>query len=295
MNSSGKVMSDKNYNLDDLLYLMSRLRDPETGCPWDIKQTFSSIVPHTIEEAYEVADAIEKQDYPHLKEELGDLLFQVIFYSQMGKEQQHFEFSDIVHTLVAKLVRRHPHVFPSGELHSENNDIRLNDDEIKGRWERIKAQERAEKDAQDALKKEGSDEHIPAFTSILADIPNALPALQRAEKLQKRASTVGFDWPEASQVLDKIEEEIAELREAMAENNQANIQDELGDLMFAMTNLARHVNVKSEMAVRSTNQKFVNRFQYIEQVLHGKGIALEDASLEEMEALWQKAKQALKA
>lgn len=285
-------MSDKNYNLDDLLYLMSRLRDPETGCPWDIKQTFSSIVPHTIEEAYEVADAIEKQDYPHLKEELGDLLFQVIFYSQMGKEQQHFEFSDIVDTLVAKLVRRHPHVFPSGELHSENNDICLSDDEIKGRWEKIKAQERADKDA---LKNASSEEPTSTFTSILSDIPTVLPALQRAEKLQKRASTVGFDWPEASQVLDKIEEEIAELREAMAENNQANIQDELGDLMFAMTNLARHVNVKSEMAVRSTNTKFTNRFQYIEKVLQEKGIALEDASLDEMEALWQKAKQALKA
>lgn len=283
-------MSDKNYNLDDLLYLMSRLRDPETGCPWDIKQTFASIVPHTIEEAYEVADAIEKQDYPHLKEELGDLLFQVIFYSQMGKEQQHFEFEDIIHTLVQKLVRRHPHVFPSGELHSENNDIRLSDDEIKGRWEQIKAQEREEKELAASPQKSQSD-----YVSILSDIPNVLPALQRAEKLQKRAATVGFDWPEATQVLDKIEEEIGELREAMAENNQANIQDELGDLMFAMTNLARHVNVKSEMAVRSTNQKFVDRFQYIEQVLHEKGVALEDASLEEMEALWQKAKQALKA
>jgi ATP diphosphatase len=283
------MMSKKNYSVEDLLYLMSRLRDPETGCPWDIKQTFSSIVPHTIEEAYEVADAIEKQDYPHLKEELGDLLFQVIFYSQMGKEQQHFEFSDIVHTLVAKLVRRHPHVFPTGELRSENNHITLSDDEIKGRWEQIKAQERAEKEAANLEKQ------TPEFVSILSDIPNVLPALQRAEKLQKRASTVGFDWPEASQVLDKIEEEITELREAMAENNQANIQDELGDLMFAMTNLARHVNVKSEMAVRSTNEKFVNRFQYIERVLQGKGVTLEQASLEEMEAIWQQAKQALKA
>jgi ATP diphosphatase len=283
------MMSEKNYSVEDLLYLMSRLRDPETGCPWDIKQTFSSIVPHTIEEAYEVADAIEKQDYPHLKEELGDLLLQVIFYSQMGKEQQYFEFSDIVHTLVAKLVRRHPHIFPTGELRSENNHITLSDDEIKGRWEQIKAQERAEKEASNPEKQP------PEFVSILSDIPNVLPALQRAEKLQKRASTVGFDWPEASQVLDKIEEEIAELREAMAENHQANIQDELGDLMFAMTNLARHVNVKSEMAVRSTNEKFVNRFQYIERVLQGKGITLEQASLEEMEALWQQAKQALKA
>jgi ATP diphosphatase len=272
------------YNTDDLLYLMSRLRDPKTGCPWDLKQTFKSIVPHTLEEAYEVADAIEKQDFDHLKEELGDLLFQVIFYSQMGKEENHFDFSDIVHTLVSKLVRRHPHVFPTGELRSENNSQALSDDQIKGRWERIKQQERDEKAAKQPIEKAG---HI----GLLDDIPSALPALQRAEKLQKRASTVGFDWPETLQVIDKIEEEIAELREALIEGNQAHIEDEMGDVLFAMTNLARHINVKSEIALRGTNEKFIRRFSFIETSLLKENRTLEQASLDEMEALWQVAKE----
>lgn len=275
----------KQYSVDDLLYLMSRLRDPESGCPWDMKQTFETIVPYTLEEAYEVADAIAKQDYPHLKEELGDLLFQVIFYSQMGKEQQHFQFEDIVHTLVSKLIRRHPHVFPTGELYSEDNAVKLSEEEIKGRWEAIKKQEREEKAEQDRLA--GKEAKKP---SLLDDIPDALPALQRAEKLQKRAATVGFDWPETEQVLDKIEEEIAELREALAEGKQEAIQDEMGDLFFAMTNLSRHINVKSEIALRGTNEKFIRRFSHIENTLERQGKTLKDASLEEMEALWQAAK-----
>lgn len=271
------------YQLDDLLYLMSRLRDPENGCPWDLKQSFESILPHTLEEAYEVADAIEKQDYDHLKEELGDLLFQVIFYSQLGKEQQYFDFHQIIDTLVSKLVRRHPHVFPSGELRSENNDTPLTDEQIKGRWEAIKQQERDEK-----AKQQGTN--AIENTSVLADIPLALPAIQRAEKLQKRAATVGFDWPEPEQVLDKIEEEMGELREAMAQGDHSHIEDELGDVMFAMVNLARHVNVKPELAVRSTNAKFERRFQYIESHLQLQGRSIESASLEEMETLWQQAK-----
>jgi len=274
---------EKRYNTEDLIYLMSRLRDPKTGCPWDLKQTFASIVPHTLEEAYEVADAIEKQDYNHLKEELGDLLFQVIFYSQLGKEQSFFEFDDIVDTLVSKLVRRHPHVFPTGELHSKSHAQALSDDEIKGRWEIIKQQERDEKSASLTP---NSDLDI----GLLDDIPSALPALQRAEKLQKRAATVGFDWPETLQVLDKIEEEIAELREALLEGNQAHIRDEMGDVLFAMTNLSRHINVKSEMALRGTNEKFIRRFSYIETTLKSQGRSLEEASLDEMEILWQAAK-----
>ena len=213
------------YQLDDLLYLMSRLRDPKNGCPWDLKQTFASILPHTLEEAYEVADAIEKQDYAHLKEELGDLLFQVIFYSQLGKEENHFDFPQIIDTLVTKLVRRHPHVFPSGELHSTNNDTPLNDEQIKGRWEAIKQQERDEK-----AKLQGSQSL--ENTSVLADIPLALPAIQRAEKLQKRAATVGFDWPEPVQVLDKIEEE-KELK---------NIESKLNALAFDKKELENKFN-----------------------------------------------------
>jgi ATP diphosphatase len=274
------------YTTDDLLYLMSRLRDPKTGCPWDIQQTYDSIVPHTLEEAYEVADAIGKQDYDHLKEELGDLLFQVIFYSQIGKEDNYFDYSDIVHSLVRKLVRRHPHVFPTGQLRSKSSDIPLTDDEINDRWEQIKQQERDQKQAEQILSGK-----LPSDKGLLDDIPTALPALQRAEKLQKRASTVGFDWPETIQVLDKIEEEIAELREALLEGNQAHIQDEMGDVLFAMTNLARHINVKSEMALRGTNEKFVRRFSFIETSLKNQGHSLEDASLEEMEGLWQAAKQ----
>ncbi len=274
------------YKVDDLLYLMSRLRDPVDGCPWDKKQTFDSIVPYTLEEAYEVADAIEQKDFPHLKEELGDLLFQVIFYAQMGNEQKQFEFADIVHTLVEKLIRRHPHVFPNGNL-TDRNDANsvLNEGEIKGRWEATKKQERDDK----LLNENGSAEKV-ADAKLLDDVPKALPAIQRAEKLQKRAATVGFDWPQASQVLDKIEEEIAELREAMAQGQHANIEDELGDVMFAMVNLARHVSVKPEMALRSTNAKFEYRFNYLEQKLKDQGIKLKDASLDQMEALWQEAK-----
>ncbi len=276
-------MSDASYTINDLLYLMSRLRDPETGCPWDRKQTFSTILPYTLEEAYEVADAIEQQDYAHLKEELGDLLFQVIFYAQIGKEAAYFNFNDIVHTLVAKLVRRHPHVFPDGTLQSNNKDNPISEAEIKGRWEAIKQQEREEKAA---AYPEKANEPV----SILADIPRALPSLNRAEKIQKRAATVGFDWPEAVQVLDKIEEEIHELRREIENGEQDKIKDEMGDLLFACVNLARHLKVPSEAALRSTNAKFERRFGYIESklALQGKGFA--DVTLDEMEALWIEAK-----
>ncbi len=271
------------FQIDDLLHLMSRLRDPSGGCPWDIKQTYNTIVPCTLEEAYEVADAIERKDFAHLQEELGDLLFQVIFYAQLGLEDGHFKFADVVDSLVKKLVRRHPHVFPSGDLYQTLNSPQLrgekvNEEQIKGRWEAIKELERQAKGKAQAI------------TSILDDVPRTLPAIQRAEKLQKRAALVGFDWPEANQVLDKIEEEIGELREAMLENDHAHIQDELGDVMFAMVNLARHVNVKPEMAIRSTNEKFERRFKYVESRLKEQEIALHDANLEQMELLWLAAK-----
>lgn len=268
------------YTMDDLLFLMAQLRDPDHGCPWDRKQTFQSIVPYTLEEVYEVVDAIEKEDFPHLKEELGDLLFQVVFYAQMGKEQSHFNFDDIIHGLVTKLVRRHPHVFPAGKLEKAGESPALSEAEIKGTWERIKQQERDEKGAQ-ATQSQG----------LLDDIPSALPALQRAEKLQKRAATVGFDWPQTVQVLDKIEEEIQELREAIQHGAVEHIQDELGDVFFAMTNLARHLGIKSEQALRGTNQKFERRFKFIETSLEQQDKSLSESSLDEMEALWQQAKQ----
>lgn len=270
------------YSVEDLLYLMERLRDPEGGCPWDIKQTFDTIVPYTLEEVYEVVDAIESKDYGHLKEELGDLLFQIIFYSQIGKESNYFAFSDIVHTLVDKLVRRHPHVFPDGALYSEKHDSEIDETKIKANWEKIKQQERDEK-AQVAS--------TQSPTSVLDDIPLALPALQRAEKLQKRASVQGFDWDNPMPVIDKIEEEIAELREAIASGQQEHVQDELGDVFFALANLSRHLNVKSEVALRGTNNKFTRRFRFVESELTKQGIVMSDADLAVMDALWDKAKE----
>lgn len=270
------------YQLDDLLHLMSRLRDPKTGCPWDIKQSYDTIVPCTLEEAYEVADAIERKDFLHLQEELGDLLFQVVFYAQLGGEDGHFNFNDIINSLVEKLVRRHPHVFPNGDLSPVSATAALSDAEIKGRWEAIKQQERALKAEKEGLKAQ--------YSSILDDVPKTLPAIQRAEKLQKRAATVGFDWPEANQVIDKIEEEIAELREALVEQDIAHIQDEMGDVLFAVVNLARHVKVQPEMALRSTNEKFERRFKFVEQGITNKGMQLKNATLDEMEHFWLMAK-----
>lgn len=267
------------YGIEDLIYLMARLRDPNTGCPWDLKQTFQTIVPYTLEETYEVADAIASGDMAHIKEELGDLLFQIIFYSQMGSEKAEFTFNDVVHGITEKLVRRHPHVFADGTLRGQQRQD-LTEEQIKANWEKIKQQEKAAKNPQ-------ADE----FKSLLADVPKAMPALMRAEKLQKKAATVGFDWPQASQVLDKIEEEIGELREAIAAGREAEIQDEMGDLMFACVNLARHLNVKSEVALDSTNRKFSRRFEYIERNFAAQGRDMAAADLNEMEAKWQEAKQ----
>ncbi len=265
------------YSLDDLLYLMSRLRDPETGCPWDIKQTFATIVPHTLEEAYEVADTIEREDWPHLQGELGDLLFQVIFYSQIAREEQRFEFNDIIHTLVEKLIRRHPHVFPEGTLESRRAAGEPDEAQVSSTWEAIKAEERKDKPV--------------AKVRVLDDIPAALPALNRADKLQKRAARVGFDWGDPLPVLDKIEEEIEELREAIASGNKTEIEHELGDLLFAQVNLARHLKVNPETALRHTNQKFTRRFGFIEDQVDASGQDWNDFSLDELDAWWDEAKE----
>lgn len=265
------------YSLNDLISLMARLRDPEDGCPWDLKQDFASIVPHTLEEAYEVADAIERQDWPHLQGELGDLLFQVIFYARLAEEQQGYGFGEIVDTLVKKLIRRHPHVFPDGTLASRRTAEPLNEQTIKATWEAIKATERGEKPLQDVR--------------VLDDIPMALPALNRAEKLQKWAAQVGFDWGDVLPVLDKIEEEIAELREAIAAGDQLEMEHELGDLMFAQVNLARHMGINPESALRYTNQKFTNRFNYIEDHVTKSGKGWQDFTLDELDSWWDEAKQ----
>jgi ATP diphosphatase len=272
------------YSVDDLKYLMARLRDPDTGCPWDTRQTFSSIVPHTLEEAYEVADAIGREDYPHLEDELGDLLFQVIFYGQMGQEKHHFDFDSVVDNLVRKLVRRHPHVFPDGTLASRTDpDNRPDEAWIKASWERIKAEERA-------LKPEAEPDN-----SRLKGVARTLPAMVRAEKLQRRASNHGFDWPEIEPVFDKLHEEIDELKEAWynarsGKGEAAAVEDELGDLLFVCVNLARFMKVNPEQALNSTNHKFEARFRAIEQRLENEGREFESETLEALDAVWRAVK-----
>ncbi|MEG5263916.1 nucleoside triphosphate pyrophosphohydrolase [Pseudomonas sp. JDS28PS106] len=266
------------YKLEDLLHLMARLRDPRHGCPWDLKQTYASIVPHTLEEAYEVADTIERGDFEHLQGELGDLLFQVVYYAQLAKEEGRFEFDGVIDGITRKLVRRHPHVFPTGDLYAPLEAPRLSEEEINRRWDEIKAEERAEK------------ADVPQQLSLLDDVPVALPALSRAAKLQKRAAEVGFDWPEALPVVDKVREELDEVLEAMSENDTAAVAEEIGDLLFVVVNLARHLKVDPETALRSANGKFDRRFRFIEQALRDSGRPIEDCTLEEMDALWGEAK-----
>lgn len=266
------------YTVQDLLHLMARLRDPQFGCPWDLKQTYASIVPHTLEEAYEVADAIEQGDLDHLKGELGDLLFQVVFYAQLAKEEGRFEFDDVIDGITRKLLRRHPHVFPTGELYAPAETPRLTDEQVNLRWDEIKAEERAEKAG------------VPEQLSLLDDVPRALPALSRAAKLQKRAAQVGFDWPAALPVVDKVREELDEILEAMVDNDAEGIAEEVGDLLFSVVNLARHLKVDPETALRSANSKFDRRFRFIEQALRHLQRPIEACSLEEMDALWGEAK-----
>lgn len=267
------------YSISDLLYLMQRLRDPDSGCPWDLKQDFASIVPHTLEEAYEVADTIERQDWSHLNDELGDLLFQVIFYAQLGMEEERFSFSSIVNNLVSKLIRRHPHVFPEGTLHSARSGASIDEAQIKRNWEAIKQQEREAKGEQEAQE-----------SRVLDDVPRSLPALSRAAKLQKRAAQVGFDWNNPLSVIDKIEEELQELREAIASGDQQAVADEMGDLIFAQVNLARHLSVNPETALRSTNQKFERRFSYVEDQVRESKRSWQAFSLEELDQFWDQAK-----
>lgn len=255
--------------MNKLLEIMAALRDPMTGCPWDIKQTFETIVPYTLEEAYEVADAIEQGDMQELKSELGDLLFQVVFYAQMAQEKGEFDFADVVDAVSEKLTRRHPHVFADENY---EDDIKLHE-----AWEKAKAQER-DVGASDVK------------AGILDGVAKALPALKRAQKLQKRAARVGFDWPEVEPVLDKIEEEIQELRQAMQQKDEASVFEESGDLIFSCVNLTRHLHVDAEEALRACNQKFEQRFGYIEASLSQAGRTFQMSSLDELEALWQEAK-----
>lgn len=255
-----------------LLSIMAQLRDKQTGCPWDIEQNFASIAPYTIEEAYEVAEAIAEGDMASLREELGDLLLQVVFYAQMAKEENIFTFEDVAEAICNKLVSRHPHVFGDADITSATAQTE--------NWERLKEQERAAKNS------------THNFTSILADIPKALPALTRALKLQKRAAKVGFDWKNVGDVVAKLEEETQELKvEIESGSPREKIQDELGDMLFVLANIARHYDIEPEEALRATNRKFERRFSYIESALAEAGRSCAEASLTEMDALWDEAKQ----
>ena len=302
--------------ITDLLYLMVRLRDPVSGCPWDLQQDYHSLVPHTLEECFELADTIERGDFDHLKEELGDVLFQVVFYSQLAQEQGRFEFAGVVDVLLDKLLRRHPHVFPDGELRGETAvslpivgrpgverpgverprverpgverprverpgverpgvAARPDATAVAARWDSIKQQERAAK-----------SQH-----GLLADIPLALPALTRAKKLQKRASGVGFDWRDSAGVLDKLREEAEELQHEIDCASHEGIEDELGDLLFTVVNLARHLKVDPETALRAANRKFEQRFNRMEKQLATESTDLAEVGHERWQQLWQFAKQ----
>jgi len=259
--------------MDRLTAIMARLRDPVGGCPWDVEQTFASIAPYTIEEAYEVADAIERGDMDELKSELGDLLFQTVFHARMAEEQGLFAFDDVVEAMADKLVRRHPHVFPKdGQLEAAKPDGVTQ----KARWEDIKAAERVAK----------------AQHGVLDDVPVGLPALARAAKLTKRAARVGFDWPSTDEVFDKLHEEVAELRVEIAAGDLDKAREEVGDLLFVVANLARKLGVEPEDALRGANAKFVRRFGFIEAELARDGRTPEQSDLAEMDGLWDAAKAA---
>jgi tetrapyrrole methylase family protein/MazG family protein/ATP diphosphatase len=253
-------------SIETLLNIMAKLRSPDGGCPWDLEQNFRTIAPYTIEEAYEVADAIERDDLRALKEELGDLLFQTVFHARMAAERGAFDFYDVVAAINEKMVRRHPHVFAEGAARTADEQTRA--------WEAQKAEERAAK---------GVD-------SLLADVPVGLPGMTRAVKLQKRAARVGFDWTNVEDVLAKLEEEVRELAGAVENKDPDAIEDEFGDLLFVIANVARHLSVDPESAVRRTNEKFIRRFHHIERSLRNSGRDIAAASLEEMEALWVEAK-----
>lgn len=253
-------------SIEKLLEIMQRLRDPQTGCPWDLEQDFSTIAPYTIEEAYEVADAIEREDWDELRSELGDFLFQVVFHAQMASEKGYFDFDDVVNGINDKMLRRHPHVF------GDEEDRSMSD--IRGRWEDIKEEERA--DADDP--------------SALAGVARALPALKRAQKLGKRASRVGFDWPDRGGVQEKIREELDELEDAAGTRERALIEDEMGDLLFAVVNLARHLDVDPEKALTGANYKFERRFRAMEADVRDEGLEMRRMTLESLDQRWRKAK-----
>ena len=258
------------HSIDELIAIMARLRDPQLGCPWDRKQTFATIAPYTIEEAYEVADAIDREDIRELREELGDLLFQVVFYARMAEEVHKFTFSDVVTEICDKMIRRHPHVFSGAEYTS--------DQELRQAWEQHKHHERQNKRKQNA-------------TSVLDGVARALPALMRAQKLQQRAARVGFDWPDIKGVIEKCREEIEELEnELKGPHITEAVREEIGDLLFSWVNLARHVHVDAEQALRAANDKFERRFRSVEAALALDERRVEEVDLDTLDRLWEEIK-----
>jgi len=270
--------------IDRLIVIMTMLRDKQHGCPWDLEQSIKSLLPYTLEEVYEVADAIENNDLVELEDELGDLLFQVIFYAQIAKEQGAFDFQDIAAAISSKLLRRHPHVFPDGDMKKFGIPQNISADQVVVNWEAIKEVEREEK------RKKGGKKASQQLESLLDDVPRALPAMERARKLQKRAAQVGFDWAGIGPVLEKLKEEVQEFEEALAGGDAERMSDELGDVLFAAVNLARHSKIQPEVALRSANRRFEVRFKWIEVALTAKGRSLKEASLEELDMLWDEAK-----
>jgi len=259
------------YSLDDLRELMRYLRDPDHGCPWDLKQSYITIAPHTLEECFELVDAIESGDTDQICQELGDVLFQVVFYSQLAEEAGDFRFADAVDGIVKKLLRRHPHVFPEGLLQKPDGGRQLSETQIKHRWEQIKTEERAEK----------------AQNGVLDDIPLALPSLSRAQKLQKRAAGVGFDWSSSAGVLEKLDEERRELADVLQSGTKERQAEELGDLLFTVVNLARHLELDAETLLRAANRKFETRFRLMEAAA-GKTLSELDSSA--LDVLWEQVK-----
>ena len=280
-NHLAKDFLEKKSAIERLQEIMAMLRDKVHGCPWDLDQTLVSLIPHTIEEVYEVADAIEKNDIDNIVDELGDLLFQVIFYAQIGNEEKIFNFEDVANAIVRKLLRRHPHVFPTGDAKSFGRGKKISSDEVVTNWESIKLEEKKEK-----LKESNSE----SACSVFDNLPGALPALQKSVKLQKLAGKVGFDWPDTSDVLVKLKEEIVELEEAIGKSNKQEIESEFGDVLFTAVNMARHLNVDPELALRGANGRFKNRVVWIENELGKNGEFVSDKNIDDLNQLWNEAK-----
>ena len=271
--------------IERLVALMKMLRDKNFGCPWDLEQSIESLIPFTLEEVYEVVDAIEKRDMVELEDELGDLLFQVVFYAQIAQEEDLFNFDDVANAITNKLVRRHPHVFPEGEVTNFGTKSKISSDQVIVNWELIKKEEKEEQLARKTIESAAN-----GIESVLGDVPRAMPALERSRKIQRRAANVGFDWQEISPVVSKLKEEVEELEEAISNGKSAAIESELGDVLFAAVNIARHTNVDPESALRKANSRFENRFKWIETKLQSDGKSITEMNLQQLNQLWEEAK-----